>query len=88
MSIAQTPNPGPASPVTTPTTDPDAKALAQSGQTSRPVIVRSNGARTRRWQSGQILLDNPMTPPARMSVDGMTRRRGAPEVTPRVAVCS
>jgi hypothetical protein len=43
MSIARTPYPEPTLPVTTPAADPTARAFAQSGQTSRPVIVLSKG---------------------------------------------
>ncbi|WP_255363739.1 hypothetical protein [Actinoplanes sp. TFC3] len=39
MSIAHTPNPTPTSPVIAPAADPMDRAFAQSGQTSRPVIV-------------------------------------------------
>jgi hypothetical protein len=57
MSIAQTPYPEPTLPVITPAADPMARALAQSGQTSRPVIVLSKGALTRRRQSGHSRAD-------------------------------
>jgi hypothetical protein len=44
ISIAQTPNPDPTSPVIAPVAEPMNSAFAQSGQTSRPVIVSSNGS--------------------------------------------
>lgn len=43
MSIAHTPNPDPTSRVITPAAVPMNRAFAQSGQTSRPVIVFSKG---------------------------------------------
>lgn len=46
--MAQTPKPDPTSPVIAPAADPMNRALAQSGHTSRPVIVFWNGSLTRR----------------------------------------
>lgn len=59
MSIAQTPYPDSTFPVIAPAADPMNSALAQSGQTSRPVIVFANGSRILRPQSGQPRPDSP-----------------------------
>lgn len=61
MSIAQTPNPEPTSPVMAPAAEPMKRAFAQSGQTSRPVTVVVNGFLTRRPQSGQLRPDKLMS---------------------------
>jgi hypothetical protein len=48
ISIAQTPYPEPVFPVMTPAADPMNRAFAQSGQTSRPVVVFWKESRTLR----------------------------------------
>lgn len=63
MSIAQTPYPDPTSFVIALAAEPMNRAFAQSGQTSRPVIVSSNGSRTLRPQSGQSRPDTIWHPP-------------------------
>jgi hypothetical protein len=60
ISIAQTPYPEPTLPVIAPAADPMNRAFAQSGQTSRPVIVSLKGPRTRRRQSGHSRADRPI----------------------------
>jgi hypothetical protein len=65
--IAQTPKPAPTLDVMAPTVDPVRNAWAQSGQTSRPVMVCSNSSLTVRLQSGHSLPTNvigfPYRPP-------------------------
>lgn len=63
MSIAPDPEPEPTSPVIAPAAEPTKRAFARSGQTSRPVMVFANGARTLRRQSGQSRPDNPTAQP-------------------------
>lgn len=48
-------------PVIAPAADPMNRAFAQSGQTSRPVIVFWRGSLTRRPQSGHSRPDKPMS---------------------------
>ncbi len=61
----------------TPIRVPERRASAQSGHTSRPVIVYWNGSRTRWPQSGQSLPDNATAPPRDASrQDGRVARGG------------
>jgi hypothetical protein len=77
MSIAHTPYPDPTLPVIAPTAEPVNRAFAQSGQTSRSVIVFSKGSLTLRSQSGQSRADSPIAT-SRVRLLRRVRRRRTP----------